>query len=199
MSPRATTSSTHVSFVNHSVSAGGSAAVAMMSRSRNVSLRRRTDPASETRSASDELRIVSTTASTAGRPWPSSGRIGSAVAASSIAFRTRSSSFAPTPPSVRRRCCSAASFSSTSVVTPSSFQMRAAVFGPRPGRRRKRTTSGGIWARRFVSAWISPSSTIWTIFSSIVLPMPPSSFALPSTASSAIDPEVSRTRLAARR
>jgi hypothetical protein len=29
-------------------------------------------------------------------------------------------------------------------------------------------TSAGIVAFRFVSAWISPSSTIWTIFSSIV-------------------------------
>ena len=38
---------------------------------------------------------------------------------------------------------------------------------------------GGTSALRFVSAWISPSSTIWTIFSSIVLPIPGSSFACP--------------------
>ena len=41
----------------------------------------------------------------------------------------------------------------------------------------KLTTSGGTCALRFVSACISPSSTIWTIFSSIVLPIPGSSFA----------------------
>ena len=39
------------------------------------------------------------------------------------------------PASVRSRSCSAASFSSASVVTPSSRQIRAAVFGPRPGSR----------------------------------------------------------------
>ncbi len=77
--------------------------------------------------------------------------------------------------------------------------MRAAVFGPRPGSFMKRTTSGGTPAFFFVSAWISPISTISTIFSSIVLPMPCSSFARPSSASWATEPAVSRTRAAARR
>ncbi len=58
----------------------------------------------------------------------------------------------------------------------------------------KATTSGGIVLRRFASASISPCSTIWTIFSSIVLPIPWSSFALPSSASWAIEPPLSRTR-----
>ena len=62
---------------------------------------------------------------------------------------------------------------------PSSFQIRAAVFGPRPGSRMNWTTSAGTVALRFASASISPCSTIWTIFSSIVLPIPCSSFALP--------------------
>jgi hypothetical protein len=63
----------------------------------------------------------------------------------------------------------------------------------------KRTTSGGTPALYFVSARISPISTISTIFSSIVLPMPCSSFAFPSSASCATEPDVSRTRAAARR
>src|SRR5690348_15020241 len=63
----------------------------------------------------------------------------------------------------------------------------------------KRTTSGGTPAFFFVSASIVPVSTIWTIFSSIVLPIPCSSFARPFSASSAIEPEVSRIRVAARR
>ena len=100
---------------------------------------------------------------------------------------------------MRSRSDSAAALSSSSVSTPSSFQMRAAVFGPRPGSFMKRTTSGGTPAFFFVSASISPISTISTIFSSIVLPMPCSSFARPSSASWATEPDVSRTRAAARR
>ncbi len=60
-------------------------------------------------------------------------------------------------------------------------------------------TSAGIRFRRFATASISPVSTIWTIFSSIVLPIPWSSFALPSSASCAIEPPVSLIRWAARR
>ena len=115
------------------------------------------------------------------------------------AFRIFSSVFAPSPARPRSRSPSAAAFSSASVVTPSSFQIRAAVFGPRPGSRMKSTTSGGTAAFFFPSASISPVSTIWTIFSSIVLPIPGSSFALPSSASCATEPAVSRMRVAARR
>jgi hypothetical protein len=89
--------------------------------------------------------------------------------------------------------------SSSTVVTPSSFQIRAAVFGPSPGRRMKVTTSGGMIFLRSVSACISPSSTTCTIFSSIVLPIPDSSFARPASANSATEPAVSRMRVAARR
>jgi hypothetical protein len=99
----------------------------------------------------------------------------------------------------RRRSPAAASRRSASVVIPSSCQIFRAVFGPSPGSRVNATTSPGTRALCFVSAWISPSSTIWTIFSSIVLPIPGRSFALPSRASSATRPDVSRTRAAARR
>ena len=43
---------------------------------------------------------------------------------------------------------------------------------------RNSTTSGGIVLRRFESASISPVSTIWTILSWIVAPIPGSSFAV---------------------
>src|SRR5436190_17862417 len=82
---------------------------------------------------------------------------------------------------------------------PSSSQRRRAVFGPRPGRRMNVATSAGTSAFFFVSAWISPSSTTCTIFSSIVLPIPCSSFARPSSASWATELPVSRIRVAARR
>ncbi len=60
-------------------------------------------------------------------------------------------------------------------------------------------TSGGTSALRLVSACISPSLTTSTIFPSIVLPIPCSPFALPSSASWATDAGVSRIRAAARR
>ena len=63
----------------------------------------------------------------------------------------------------------------------------------------KTATSAGTSAFRLVSAWISPSSTTSTIFSSIVLPIPCSSFARPSSASCATDDGVSRIRAAALR
>ncbi len=94
---------------------------------------------------------------------------------------------------------SAAAFSSAAVVIPSSCQIRRAVFGPSPGSRMNVATSAGTSAFRFVSAWISPSSTTSTIFASIVLPMPCSSFALPSSASWATEDGVSRMRAAALR
>ena len=63
----------------------------------------------------------------------------------------------------------------------------------------KSATSAGTTALRFVSAWISPSSTTSTIFSSIVLPIPCSCFAFPSSASCATEVGVSRIRAAALR
>ena len=63
---------------------------------------------------------------------------------------------------------------------------------------RNSTTSGGIVLRRFVSASISPVSTIWTIFSWIVAPIPCNSLALPSSASCATGVPLSRMRVAAR-
>ena len=171
----------------------------MMSRSRNVSLRRLALPASETFTAAGCCCSTSTTASRGPRPSPSSLRSEGSCFFSARAFRIRSSVFAPSPASVRSCSCSAACLSSSIVVTPSSCQIRAAVFGPRPGKRMKLTTSAGMIFFRFVRACISPSSTTWTIFSSIVLPIPFSSFARPASASSATEPAVSRIRVAARR
>ena len=123
-----------MSFVKYSVSAFGSLAVAMMSRSRTVSLRRRALPASQTRSAAGCSRSTSTTASSAGSAWPSSARGGPvAFFLRAVDLRMLSSVFAPRPGSVRRRWARAASFSSASVVTPSSCQILRTVFGPRPG------------------------------------------------------------------
>ena len=68
-----------------------------------------------------------------GSPAPSSPRSGwRSPMPSSSARRIFSSVFAPSPVSVRSRS-SAAVRSSASVVIPSSFQIRAAVLGPRPG------------------------------------------------------------------
>ena len=61
-SPLAAIFSTQRSFVKYSVSAAGSLAVAMMSRSRNVSFRRRTLPASETSNAAGCSPSTATTA-----------------------------------------------------------------------------------------------------------------------------------------
>ena len=60
------------------------------------------------------------------------------------------------PESVRSCSPSAAAFSSASVVTPSSRQIRAAVFGPSPGSRMNDATSPGTSARRLASASMSP-------------------------------------------
>ena len=103
------------------------------------------------------------------------------------------------PESVRSCSPSAAAFSSASVVTPSSRQILAAVFGPSPGSRMNDATSPGTSARRLARASMSPVSMTSTIFASIVLPISGSSFALPSSASSATDEAVSRIRVAARR
>ncbi len=200
VSPCAATSTTQSSCVKYAVSSAGSVAVAMMSRSRKVSFRRRTEPASETATAAGCARSSATAACTAGKPSPSSFRPSSGFSAwNASALRIFSSLFGPRPVSVRSRSVSAASFRPASVVMSSSRQMRAAVFGPSPGRCMNAMTSGGTSARRFASASMSPVSTIWTIFSSIVLPMPCSSLARPASASCATDADVSRMRVAARR
>ena len=174
----------------------------MKSRSRTVSRRRRTLPASDTAMAAACAESCSTMSWTAGsarpsRPRSSLGAFRPAPAAR--AARIFSSLFCPMPERPRSRPSSAAVFSPSSVVTPSSVQIRAAVFGPTPGRRRKSTTPAGTFSRRRVSACISPSVAISTTFCSIVLPIPGRSVALPASASSATGPGVSRMRVAARR
>ena len=131
--PLATISSTHGSCVKWSISATGSLAVAMMSRSRTCSLRRRTLPASLTWSAAGCSRRSATTARTAGSARPRSGFCSIFFFGVASALRTFSSVFGPSPVSVRSCSVSAAFFRSASVSTPSSCQIRRAVFGPRPG------------------------------------------------------------------
>ena len=174
---------------------GASVAVAIRSRSRTVSRQRRAEPAIETRTAAGCAATSAATARSFGSARPSSARCGSSTAFGfASAARILSSSFGPRPLTVRSSCASAAARSAATVVIPSSCQSRRAVFGPRPGSRMNVATSGGTSVLRFVSAWISPSSTAWTIFSSIVLPIPWSSFARPSSASCATELDVSRIR-----
>ena len=197
--PFATTSETQVSFVKYSVSAFGSPAVAMMSRSRTVSMRRRALPASETRSAAgcsrSDLDDRQQRRAARGRAASPAGRSPSAAERrlEDLLLDLRPERReGPEPP---RRA--PPPFSSRQPRDPSSCQIFRTVFGPRPGSRRKRTSSAGT-VFRFVSAWISPSSTTWTIFSSIVAPIPgaPS----PSPPARAGRPgRRSRTRWAARR
>ena len=172
----------------------------MRSRSRTVSRRRRTLPASETAIDAGCASSSSTTRRTAGSAVASSLRSSAlSPTPASSALRIFSSLRAPMPERSRSRPASAAVLSPSSEVMPSCVQMRAAVFGPTPGSRRKSTTPAGTRPRRFVSACISPSSTTSTTFASIVFPIPGSSFALPAIASSAIGTAASRIRPAARR
>ena len=165
-----------------------SVAVAIRSRSRTVSRKRRAEPAIETFIDAGCCASSSATARSRGRAVPRSARGGPCAFWSLLsAARIFSSDFAPRPSRSLSRCASAASRRPSTVVMPSSFQMRRAVFGPRPGRRMKEATSAGTTALRFVSACISPSSIASTIFSSIVLPIPWSSFARPSSASCATE------------
>ena len=97
----------------------------------------------------------------------------------SSALRIFSSLRAPIPERSRSRPSSAALLRPSSDVMPSCVQMRAAVFGPTPGSRRKSTTPAGTRPRRLVSACISPSSTTSTTLFSIVLPIPGQLLGLP--------------------
>ena len=98
VSPFAITSATLSRLVNASISAGGSVEVAITSRSRNVSRRRRAEPASDTFTAAGCARSSSTSSSRTGSPSPSRrldsrGSFGS----SASALRIFSSLFAPSP------------------------------------------------------------------------------------------------------
>ena len=174
--------------------------MAMRSRSRTVSRRRRTLPASETAIAAGWASSSATTRRTAGSAVPRS-RLASPCSPTpaSSAFRIFSSLRAPIPERSRSLPSCAADFRPARVVRPSCVQNRAAVFGPTPGSRRKSTTPAGTSPRRLVSACISPSLTTSTTLFSIVLPIPGSSFAFPSSASSAMGTADSLMRVAARR
>ena len=181
VSPCATTSSTQGSETKCAVSAAGSVAVAITSRSRNVSRRRRALPASETSTAAGCARSASTTSRTTGSPMPSRPRRGSSAPwpfrerlqdlrlGPRAHPRERAQALAPPPPPSARR---ASSLRARARSGPRSS-------GPSPGSRMNEATSPGTSARRFASASMSPVSTTSTILASIVLPMSGSSFALP--------------------
>ena len=161
----------------------------MTSRSRNVSRRagrcpprrRRRRPGA--RAAPRRPRARRAGPGRAGRAARARGRSPSRAPRGSV-----SSLLAPSPGSVRTRCCSAASLSPSSVVTPSSRQIRAAVFGPSPGSRRNCVDLVGhlgppLLERRHVARLgrprrSSPRSS---------RRCPGSSFALPASASSATE------------
>ena len=148
--------------------------------------RRRTLPASETCSAAAGARQRSDDVEHGGQACPSRRRAGaSASRARCERLQHFSSIFAPEPgqraqplllgrlPQLRRASS-----------RPSSSQMRARRLRPEARQAHERDDlRPGRAARRLVRASISPFSTIWTIFSSIVLPIPCSSFARPSSAS----------------
>ena len=182
-----------------SASAAGSSAVAIRSMSLQVSAQRRAEPATSTRWAPGWSRSAAASSSATGRtaesrtrPVPSPGSPRRSIAAS-----TFSSTFAPSPFRSRIRWASAASFSSSRVVIPSSSKRRRAVLAPRPGTRVTSISDGGNFAFSFSAAGISPVSTRASIFSARVLPTPGISVALPAAASSATETGLSRIAFAA--
>ena len=165
-----------------SASAAGSSAVAIRSMSLQVSAQRRTEPATSTRLAAGCSRSAAASSSAIGRTFESS----SAAAAPRPARRAararparspRPSGRGPSPRGSAR--ASAASFRSSSEVTPSSSKRRRAVFAPRPGTRVTSIRVGGNFAFSFTAAGISPVSSRASIFSASVLPTPGISVARP--------------------
>ena len=184
VSPRATTSTTHDCAQKASSSAGASIAVAIRSRSRTVSRNRRAEPAIDTCTAAGCSLSASATATSRGSAVPSSARGGP----SRLRLRKRGQDLLlglrAEPGDVAQLVRLGSRAQPSDRRDPELLPDPARGLRPEPGSRRKRTSSSGTAAFRFVSACISPSSTTWTIFSSIVLPIPCSSFARPSSASS---------------
>ena len=122
-------------------SASGSEAVAMMSRSLTLSVIRRAEPASSTRSAAGWARRASSSCSptasarlsTTRRPPPLPSASSARWAA--IAARMLSSALGPKPLSARICCAEAAASSASSESMESSSNSRRARLGPRPGSR----------------------------------------------------------------
>ena len=181
VSPRAAISSTQGSVTKCAISAAGSVAVAITSRSRNVSRPRRTLPAPETSTAAG-MRAQRLDDLAHDREPDAEEAAPLGLGPEALRERLEDLLLALRAEPLERRGPAAArppARSSSSVVTPSSRQIRAAVFGPSPGSRRNWRTSAGTSARRFSSAAIEPVSVISTIFASIVAPIPGSSFAEP--------------------
>ena len=152
--PFAATSTTHGSSQNASISACRRRSPSRSGRGR---ARSRGSAAPTLRSRPEQRpggrRSVSSTARSRGSTVPRSARLGPSTACGfPSAARIFSSDLGPRPASPRSSCASAAALRPSTVVIPSSFQSRRAVFGPRPGRCMKLATSTGTSALRFVSA-----------------------------------------------
>ena len=165
-SPGVAAASTRSSSVAARDSAPGSDAVAITSRSLTVSVMRRADPASSTRSAAGWAR----SAATSGSPIASarSSKIrerGSAAPDSSTAARIDSSALGPKPFSVLICCCSAALRSASGESIPSSSNSLRARLGPMPGRWVITIRPGGNLARSLTAAGIAPSAASASTFS----------------------------------
>jgi hypothetical protein len=160
-----------------SVSSAGSVALAMMSRSRNVSLRRRTDPPRD-RDRRRQLaqrrdhRLHAGRPRRAGTPSRALGLVRERGEDLLLALRPEPGE-RPQPLRLGRHL--------ELVERRDAELVPDAGRGLRPEARQlhEEDDLGGTPAFFFVSAWISPISTISTIFSSIVLPMPCSSFRAP--------------------
>ena len=171
----------------------------------DVSVIRRAEPASSTRSDAGCARSAATSCSPTASAWLSTMRpelpSPSAAAASPPAPRRGSSPRPLAPKPFRVRICwdCAAAISAGTRVDRSSSYSRRARFGPSPGSRVISTSPGGNFARSLTAAGITPSSASAITFSWMIAPTPGSSVARPWRASAVTDTGASRTALAALR
>jgi hypothetical protein len=170
----------------------------MMSMSFTESARRRSEPATSTRSDAGWPRRAPTTWSATVSARESRIRGAGPFSSCSASTRLRfSSTLAPNPRSPRILPPSAAARRASSESTPSSSYSRFARLAPKPGRCMTDTRPTGILARSFWAAGMSPVRSRSSSFSSSVLPIPDSSVTRPSRASWTTETDESRTVRAA--
>ena len=178
---------THGTVTKCPISAAGSVAVAITSRSRKVSRRRLTQPASDTSTAAGCSRSASTTSRTIGSPTRAGPGAEWSAGTSSSAFRIFASVVAPRPggaqPLLLRRLLQPGDRRHPELAPDPRSGFRAEARQPHERRRPRRAPRHGVSSGRASRR----SSTTSMIFDSIVLPIPGSSFAFPSTASSATE------------
>ena len=153
----------------------GRVVTAIRSMSLTLSAPRRAEPASCTWVPGLPCSVRPATSASPSSIALGSSRRGAArsPAPCSSAASTLASSLGPSPRTVRRRCCSAASRSFSSESMPSSECSSRARFGPRPGRRVIAIRPGGNFARSRSAAGIVPVSSSARIFSCSVVADPP--------------------------